>query len=140
MDRTDQSIERQLLCVGYAVLPIILGVASVFGLGWIDCLPQIPCMFVLVFGMYCPGCGGTRACRALLQGKLLTSFLYHPVVLYSVVVYTVFMLTNTLSVLGVLQVKPMRYRNTYLWIALILIVVNFIVKNVLLLVFDIPMQ
>lgn len=34
-------------------------------------------------GYYCPGCGGTRAITALLHGRLLSSFLYHPVVLYA---------------------------------------------------------
>ena len=27
-----------------------------------------PCLFYRVSGLYCPGCGGTRAIRALLEG------------------------------------------------------------------------
>lgn len=42
-----------------------------------------PCLFHLTTGYYCPGCGGTRAITALLRGRLLSSFLYHPVVLYA---------------------------------------------------------
>ncbi|MGN0372670.1 MAG: DUF2752 domain-containing protein [Enterocloster sp.] len=41
-----------------------------------------PCLFQLFTGLYCPGCGGTRALRALLHGKLILSFQYHPLVLY----------------------------------------------------------
>lgn len=43
---------------------------------------HIPCIFHLLTGWYCPGCGGTRAVKYLLQGKILLSFQYHPFVLY----------------------------------------------------------
>lgn len=43
---------------------------------------HMPCIFHLLTGWYCPGCGGTRAVKYLLQGKLLLSFQYHPLVLY----------------------------------------------------------
>ena len=42
-----------------------------------------PCVLHSLTGLYCPGCGGTRAITALLHGQILNSFLYHPVVLYS---------------------------------------------------------
>lgn len=29
---------------------------------------QMPCLFQMMTGLYCPGCGGTRAVRALLSG------------------------------------------------------------------------
>ena len=40
----------------------------------------MPCMFLKLTGLYCPGCGGTRAVAALLKGKWLLSFFYHPIV------------------------------------------------------------
>ena len=43
----------------------------------------MPCLFRLLTGFYCPGCGGTRALWALLSGHPLLSFLYHPLVPYS---------------------------------------------------------
>ncbi|MCI9570502.1 MAG: DUF2752 domain-containing protein [Lachnospiraceae bacterium] len=43
---------------------------------------RIPCLFHEITGLYCPGCGGTRAFKALLRGELLLSVLYHPFVLY----------------------------------------------------------
>ena len=43
---------------------------------------QMPCLFQMMTGLYCPGCGGTRAVRALLSGHPVLSFLYHPVVPY----------------------------------------------------------
>lgn len=44
----------------------------------------IPCVFQSLTGLYCPGCGGTRAVRSLLKGDFLMSFQYHPLVLYTV--------------------------------------------------------
>lgn len=133
-------MEKQLFVIGCVLFWLLVGIAAVLKLGWLDRLPQIPCMFVLVFGMYCPGCGGTRAAKALLEGRLLTSFFYHPVVLYGAVLYLCFMLTNGLPLIGVKGVRPMKFRNGYLWAGLVLIAVNFVVKNVLLFGFGISMK
>lgn len=43
---------------------------------------RMPCLYQMMTGLYCPGCGGTRAVRALLSGHPVLSFLYHPVVPY----------------------------------------------------------
>ncbi|WP_313580862.1 DUF2752 domain-containing protein [Lacrimispora sp.] len=51
----------------------------IFGLG-------LPCLFHSLTGLYCPGCGGTRAVRSLLRGDLRMSFQYHPLVLYAVLI------------------------------------------------------
>lgn len=44
-----------------------------------------PCIFRLLTGLYCPGCGGTRAVRYLLKGQLQNSIQYHPLILYAAV-------------------------------------------------------
>ncbi len=40
----------------------------------------IPCVFNKVTGLYCPGCGITRMCLSLLDGKIYQAFRYNPVV------------------------------------------------------------
>ena len=50
------------------------------------------CAFLSITGLYCPGCGGTRAVKSLLRGDIIRSFMYHPFVLYCVVAYIIFML------------------------------------------------
>lgn len=48
----------------------------------------VPCLFHLLTGLYCPGCGGTRAVWYLLHGRIFESIRYHPLVPYTVVVLT----------------------------------------------------
>lgn len=58
---------------------LVLTANKIFSLG-------APCLFHSLTGLYCPGCGGTRAVRSLLKGDLRMSFQYHPLVLYTVIV------------------------------------------------------
>lgn len=48
---------------------------------------MLPCLFHLLTGFYCPGCGGTRAILLLFRGDFAGSFQYHPLVLYGVLVF-----------------------------------------------------
>lgn len=127
--------ENVLYIIGW-ILILFLTVAAVIMM----VCPQLwkgkfpPCLFHLLTGLYCPGCGGTRAVITLSQGKLLTSVLYHPFVPYVALVGGWFMISQTLQRLskGKLAIG-MKYRDIYLWIALALVAVNFLVKNILLL-------
>ncbi|MCD7097921.1 DUF2752 domain-containing protein [Stenotrophomonas sp. MMGLT7] len=40
--------------------------------------PFMPCMFHAATGLYCPGCGMTRALHALLHGDLAQAFAFNP--------------------------------------------------------------
>lgn len=94
----------------------------------------MPCMFKKITGFYCPGCGGTRAVAALFKGKWLLSFFYHPIVPYTAAIYIWYMTSHSIQRLsrGKIEVG-MSYRDVYLWIALVLVAANFLVKNFLLL-------
>ncbi len=86
------------------------------------------CLFHLVTGYYCPGCGGTRALYLFLTGHWIKSFLFHPLVLY-----TFF----TLIYLGMRKIRDQRYVPSArpLWGALFLLALNFLIKNLTLLCF-----
>lgn len=118
-----------------------LGIGSILLLLYfkflVPILPKETCFFWNVFGLYCPGCGGTRAIIALLQGEILLSLWYHPFVLYVIVVFGGFMLTQTLARLHIPHVKGWKYHNWYLWVALLIIIGNWILKNILLICFHI---
>ena len=95
---------------------------------------QMPCLFQEWTGLYCPGCGGTRAAKALLQGELLTSFLYNPIVLYSVLVAALFAGSRLLY----RKTKNPKFRlyfdEKYAYVGIGIIVINFVVKNYFLIV------
>ncbi|MBQ9121894.1 MAG: DUF2752 domain-containing protein [Lachnospiraceae bacterium] len=88
-------------------------------------------------GLYCPGCGGTRSVVALLRGNLVQSVLYHPAVIYGVVLFLVYFISQTLMRLSKGKVKGLSMKPIYLYILLGIILVNFIIRNVLLLAFGI---
>lgn len=98
-----------------------------------------PCLFHLFTGLYCPGCGGTRAVRALLGGDFRMSFQYHPLVLYTAVVMAAEVASYTVS--RVLK-KPRWYlghEKLFIYIGAGIVVVNWIYKNVMLVFFGIDL-
>lgn len=99
-------------------------------------LPDSQCILFQFFGFYCPGCGGTRAVNALLKGHLLQSFRYHIAVPITAVLYICFMGSNLLHMFFP-KVKAMPFREGYLWLVLGLVVLNFVIRNFLLLVLHI---
>ncbi len=90
-----------------------------------------------VLGIYCPGCGGTRAFKYLLKGQILESIYYHPVVLYGAAFYIIFMFSRIVEYISKGKVKGIKWRNIYLYIAVIIIVINFVVKNIALLRYNV---
>lgn len=103
-------------------------------------LSRSSCVFFLLFGAYCPGCGGTRAVNALLHGHFLQSLWYHPLVLYGAVLYLSFMISWTMARFRVFGIKRgIAFRAGYLYAMVVIIAVNFIAKNLLKFCFDIVM-
>ena len=131
--RKELTAETAFFVVGIILAAIAIVIAALFAL-----FPEVfarfkfPCMFHEITGLYCPGCGGTRAVKALLGGHVVKSFLYNPVVLYGAVMYILFMGSQLLERLTRGKVKGLKYRHLYLWLALVIVVVNCLVRNILL--------
>ena len=107
---------------------------------FVSAMLSLPCVFHTVTGYYCPGCGGTRAVKALVQGNVLLSFCYHPVVVYAAVLYLCFMATHTIEKISGGKWKiGMPYRNGYLYAALAIVALNVVVKNIALAVFQLDL-
>jgi drug/metabolite transporter (DMT)-like permease len=73
------------------------------------------CLFKLLTGMPCPGCGMTRAYLHLFKGDLAGAFYFHPL----------FWLIPPLLLLVIFWKKPVVQRinrNRYFWLALIVVV------------------
>jgi hypothetical protein len=65
---------HKTLWVGLAAMGILAGTLLLAHYH----VPGPPCLFRLLTGIPCPGCGMTRSLMALWRGDLLTSFRYHP--------------------------------------------------------------
>ncbi len=138
--RKELTAETAFFVVGIILAAIAIVIAALFAL-----FPEVfarfrfPCMFHEITGLYCPGCGGTRAVKALFGGHIIESFLYNPIVLYGAVMYIWFMGSQLLERLTREKVKGLKYRHLYLWLALVIVVVNCLVRNVLLIKYGISL-
>ncbi len=133
LEQTMYTIGLCLLGAGVLLLFIGQRLPSAAAALW-----SVPCMFHAVTGLYCPGCGGTRAAALLLRGEIGASLWYHPIVVYSAAVYAWFMVSHTAErLMGHRWRIGMRYRNLYLWLALAITVVNVAVKDFALAAFQI---
>lgn len=94
----------------------------------------MPCIFQLVTGLYCPGCGGTRAVKYLLTGQIAKSLQYHPLVLYTAAVVCLEVIS---AVIAKRTGKPEYYlghEKALIYLGVGIILLNWVVKNYLLLV------
>lgn len=132
MTKKSLTVEQTLYRLGIAAA--ILVAAIVILLQIFPGLQSIlvwPCPVLHFTGLYCPGCGGTRAIAALFHGQVLESLYNHPFVLYGLAFYGVFMVSHTLGILTKGRVKGLRYRGWYATVGVILVIGNCIIKNIM---------
>lgn len=100
----------------------------------------MPCLLRTFTGYYCPGCGGTRAVYALLHLQLWRSFCYHPLVPYGAAVYLWFMISHTVEKLSRHRLRVgMKWNPKWLWAALVILILNVLVKDGALLLFHVDL-
>ena len=99
---------------------------------------KAPCVFKVYLSCYCPGCGGTRAVDALLHGKLLQSVCFHPVPVYVLAMFLAYFIPASYTFLIRKDGKIYNWFSVnWLWGLLIVLLVNFIGRNLLLWCFHI---
>lgn len=80
-------------------------------------------------GIYCPGCGCTRAFEALLHFNIKASIYYNPTVFYSVIILFCFLLTQTIDRIIKSKKHIMPYSNFYLYTGIFIMLSNCIIRN-----------
>lgn len=128
-------IEKELYKIGKWALVIVIGGGLAFLVYGEEIWARMPeCVFRKVTGLYCPGCGMTRALYYFFRGHFFKSFMYHPVVPYGIIYYLYFMIYNFVN----LHLFNGRLRSTHgergIYIGIAIGIVQWIVKNVLLLI------
>lgn len=91
------------------------------------------------YSIYCPGCGGTRALLALIDGKILTSLYYNPLVICIIFDIVFSIITVYIEKFSYNKSRFMQYRITIKIINLIVILLLFVVRNILLIYFDVDL-
>lgn len=129
--------ERTLYVIGMAILGIVVCLWIFIRLTGITLDKIIPnCLFLQLTGLYCPGCGGTRAVSAFFHGHLLQSLKYHPLICYLAVVGGWYLLSHSIELISKGKAAiGMRYRDIYLYVAIAIVVINFIIKDFYILVY-----
>lgn len=94
------------------------------------------CLIYDKFGIYCPGCGCTRALVYLFQGDILKSLYYNPTVLYTVIVLIIYISTTTIAkLLKKTDSKyVLKYNPVLIYIGIFILIGTCIVKNLLKLI------
>lgn len=125
----------------YWILVGILLIGSIIYLffRYCDWTIQLPACAMLRFtGYYCPGCGGTRAFISLIHGRIKDSIYFHPIVPYGAAIGLWYIISHTIEYLSRGRCRiGMRYRDLYLYLAVALILMNWILKNIYWLLFDV---
>lgn len=138
--KKDVSQDTPLYIIGWIGILCLCGYFVLRNFFHIDLIDYTSgCVLNKLTGYYCPGCGGTRATFALLRGDIMRALYFHPFVVYVAVFGGWFMLSQTIERIshGKIQIA-MHFRMVYVWIALILILGNFLIKNAILTFTGIP--
>lgn len=126
--------EDGLYLAGWIILAV-----SVFLVALKNCIfPELviihemkPCNIYSLTGFLCPGCGGSRSVAALVHGRFLVCAANFPLVAYSVIMYLWFMVSQTIQRASQNRIRiGLRWRHSYLWIALGILIAHFVFKNV----------
>ena len=95
------------------------------------------CDFYSFTGLYCPGCGGSRAVISLFKLDIISSVKYNIAVPFGIFVYVYY---NVRGIIAAVK-KDREYFNKEKYMlcvaAVIILILNCIIKNLLLVVFNI---
>lgn len=133
--RQTEQMTAQFFRIGLWMIPLILigGPLYILGLPYMRGIIPAECVFLEKTGYYCPGCGGTRSLYMLLHGRPLWAIWFHPFLMYVLILWAVFMVTNGIEYLSKGRFRiGLQYRHRYVVIGIVILLVNFILRDVLL--------
>ena len=95
--------------------------------------PITQCLIYNKTGIYCPGCGCTRAFINMLQGNIIQSLKYNPTVIYSTIVIGIYMSSQSIGrIFGINEERYiMKYKPIYIYIGIVILMGTCIIKNII---------
>lgn len=95
------------------------------------------CSFHAKYQLYCPGCGGTRAAIALLEGNIIESLRYNPITLLLIIDIALMTIIDLAKKLSKGKYVFSQIRLFYNVTFLVFIVVYSLLRNYLLVAYGI---
>ena len=130
--RADPSYILWLVCVGIGVLAAFILALDAWTPFQLESFTW-PCSIYRATGLYCGGCGGTRAVFALLKGDIRRSLYYHPLILYLAACYLLVLVRGVIAFLSRGRYGFMKFRLVYVYIGVGITLVQLFLKNYFLL-------
>lgn len=96
------------------------------------------CIFYTKFHIYCPACGATRAFIYLINGNVLASIISNPLVFYCIAFVCIyFLLYAYIKLKKRDEILLTKYCKVCFYIGIILTLLNFIIRNILLHIYNV---
>ena len=134
-EKTSTAMDNGLYITGWCIIGTLLLLVLFIKATNIQLSKYLfPCVLHSLTGLYCPGCGGTRAFRALLAGNLLLSIRYHPLVAYMAVVLTAELVSFGVSRAAKNPRYYLGHEKFLVYTGAAIALVNWVYKNYMLVV------
>ena len=92
------------------------------------------CPIYTHFGFYCPACGSTRAIISILNFDFVSSLAYNPIVIYTFLISTLYLITESINIFFNKNISI--HSKSLLKIGFFILLINFILKNIIILLFN----
>lgn len=89
---------------------------------------KIPCIFHLLTGFWCPGCGITRSINALFNGHILTSLRYNPAPVMIIIFILLFYIQKILQINGIKK-RILPADENYVLIICFVMIFYYLIRN-----------
>lgn len=91
---------------------------------------SIPCIFHLITGFYCPGCGITRMIIALSNGKFYQAFRYNSFLFLLTPLFLIFIINYLYSLIKNKKPLYQKIPNKYWYILIFFLLLFGIIRNI----------
>ncbi len=89
-----------------------------------------PCVFHLVTGFYCPGCGALRALHSLLHGELIKAAGYNPFAVAALPFIIYSFISYGFLAFGGKRLPSPFIKPVFIWMLLAAIIIFWVMRNI----------
>lgn len=130
----ERSSDDYLYITSLIVVAILLVGALLYQKFLKDFISLPTCFFYSHYGIFCPGCGCTRAFVSLLKGNFIVSFLYNPTVIYAAIMTLIYLLTQTIKRITKGKTWALSYQPFYVYLGITILMGTCLFKNMIYLI------